>query len=118
MRMAEPSDQRLTSADAPAGMASETWAAWKTVLEDRAAFDGNPSATIRPGVQAHSESSVVRELLDHPDGRDELTFSDTLGTGGMGVVRLAEQRRMGREVAVKSLRPDVQSADAVEKLLG
>jgi serine/threonine-protein kinase len=98
-------------------MAHETWVAWKTVLDDRTVYDGNPSATIRPGVQAYSESSVVRALLAHPDGREELTFSDTLGTGGMGVVRLAEQRRMGREVAVKSLRSDVQSPDAVEKLL-
>ncbi len=101
----------------PDGMASETWTAWQTVIADSTVFDGDPSATIRPGIRDEGESSAVNALLASPDGRDELTFSDTIGTGGMGIVRLAEQKRMGREVAVKSLRPDVHGSDVVNKLL-
>jgi len=78
-------------------------------------YNGDPSATIRPnGVLG---SPAVAELLSQPNGRDDLAFGDTIGTGGMGVVRAAEQVRLGRTVAVKSLRPDVTGPDATHKLL-
>ncbi len=44
---------------------------------------------------------------------DRLILKETLGEGGMGVVRLAEQRSVGREVAVKTLRPAVDPSDGV-----
>ncbi|MCB9676054.1 MAG: protein kinase [Alphaproteobacteria bacterium] len=59
----------------------------------------------------------MAELLAHPDGRDELAFGTTIGTGGMGVVRTAEQVRLHRTVAVKSLRTDIDDPEATRKLL-
>lgn len=41
----------------------------------------------------------------------------TLGEGGMGVVRLAEQRSLVREVAIKSVRPTARGAGAALALL-
>ncbi|MEZ4316089.1 MAG: serine/threonine-protein kinase [Myxococcota bacterium] len=85
--------------------------AWETLA------DGDPSATIRPETSASGVSPAMVELLAHPDGRAELAFGDTIGTGGMGIVRAAEQVRLGRTVAVKSIRPEVSDQDATRKLL-
>ena len=46
-----------------------------------------------------------------------LKFMGTIGKGGMGLVRLAEQRSLGREVAVKGLRPDRVTEAAAAALL-
>jgi eukaryotic-like serine/threonine-protein kinase len=43
-----------------------------------------------------------------------LEFRETLGEGGMGIVRLALQRSVGREVAVKALKPHVTHASRSE----
>lgn len=50
-----------------------------------------------------------------PDGR--LAIERTLGEGGMGVVHLADQKTVGRKVAVKRLRDGTSDRDAVLKLL-
>jgi serine/threonine-protein kinase len=44
--------------------------------------------------------------LTGPDALRELEIGETIGQGGMGLVRIAEQLPMGRSVAVKTLRPD------------
>ncbi|MEM9072632.1 MAG: serine/threonine-protein kinase [Myxococcota bacterium] len=41
----------------------------------------------------------------------------TLGQGGMAIVRLAEQRSLGRQVAIKSLRSDAPAGDSTRALL-
>lgn len=40
------------------------------------------------------------------DSLRELELGETIGEGGMGLVRVAEQTAVGRSVAVKTLRPD------------
>jgi hypothetical protein len=48
---------------------------------------------------------AVAALVERGE-RAGLTLQGTLGTGGMSVVRLAIQESLGREIAVKTLRPD------------
>lgn len=64
--------------------------------------------------------NVIRTLprllgVDAPDVSPDLQLLGTLGEGGMGLVRLANQLALDREVAVKTLRN--QSLEAAPKLL-
>lgn len=71
------------------------------------ALKADPAETIRP----RGEEAPLAPL---PGGLSE--FGDTLGQGGMGIVRLATQRRLQRSVAVKSLK-DPTSTRARQHLL-
>ena len=78
-----------------------------------------PSSTIEP---PHAPSSgaiaaleALRALGASLGGRIDL--HDTLGEGGMGVVRLGTQTTLGRHVAVKTLRKGVTGADASLRIL-
>ena len=46
-----------------------------------------------------------------------LGILSTLGEGGMGIVQLGTQRSLGREVALKTLRPGVRTDDAMARLI-
>ncbi|MCB9674749.1 MAG: protein kinase [Alphaproteobacteria bacterium] len=64
-----------------------------------------PSATMAVG---SAPGDAERRALEALRGQVEpLALGATLGQGGMGLVRLGVQTRLGREVAVKTLRPGI-----------
>ena len=76
----------------------------------------DPRGTIQP--QEHASGKAYARALallqrlrttqaERADSRFEVT--DTLGIGGMGIVREANQVVLGRPVALKTLRPDQRS---------
>ena len=67
----------------------------------------SPSDTIVPSDMLDSASlRAIGALSDlaRTGGGDPLELQGTLGEGGMGIVRLAVQRSLGRQVAVKTLK--------------
>ena len=87
-----------------------------------AGVERNPNSTITPAQHTPDpEMAAAIELLRQmgPElGADKaLDIEGTLGEGGMGVVRLATQRSVGRKVALKTLRDGIDSKTAAAKLL-
>lgn len=82
-----------------------------------------PHSTIEPQRRTASAGRRALELLrqidggQDPGGAARLELAETLGSGGMGIVRLGEQVAMGRKVAVKTLRPEHTSDGAILKVL-
>ena len=86
-------------------------------LEDTVAQ--SPRSTIQPD-EVRLDSVGMRALARVGEARhiaEGLVIGATLGEGGMGLVRLAQQRSLGRQVAVKTLKPDAVSERATLRLL-
>jgi serine/threonine-protein kinase len=78
------------------------------------------SETIAPTVDAKGTASDrARQMLCRAveNRSNRLTLGETLGEGGMGLVLSAKQSDLGREVAVKTLRPEIDSSQAVVAML-
>ena len=78
-----------------------------------------PRATIVPGRTAVTAGNAalasLRALGGAVEGR--IALHRTIGEGGMGVVHLATQATVGREVAVKTLRAGAGDLDATLRIL-
>jgi serine/threonine-protein kinase len=78
----------------------------------------SPRATIEPERRHHtSDPALERFLGPIRAAGPRFAAGEVLGEGGMGVVRRAEQKALGREVAVKTVRPDRVAPAAVRKLV-
>lgn len=105
----------MTDAQGPsrptASLAREISAWLETVAADGATVTGVPRSTIIPTVVRVTE--VGRRALAQleqlsalsPTASGQLRHGATIGEGGMGVVRVAEQVALGRMVAIKTLKP-------------
>lgn len=87
------------------------------------AFTESPDVTIRPmpalgpAVLPGSITSPRASLHDLRGHRPDLTFDGVIGEGGMAIVRQATQLALHRKVAVKTLRPGMESNVALFALL-
>jgi len=81
-----------------------------------ATAEHRPSQTIDPPVRRPSLLDALLQKLES-DVDDRFSVERTLGEGGMGVVRLAEQIALGRKVAIKTLREEVIGNAPVQKVL-
>ena len=83
----------------------------------------NPSSTIEPANRSEVDTHGRQAVVDLGEQRNEqgiakgLALGDTIGEGGMGIVRSATQRSLGRRVAVKTLKANVKSDQATLRLL-
>lgn len=80
-----------------------------------------PRETIRPAAETAGSRGrrAVQELsrVSGSEAEAGIDLGETLGEGGMGVVRLGTQRSMGRKVAVKTARVEKRGEEATLKLL-
>jgi hypothetical protein len=99
---------------------------WKTLAMGQGGQAPRPGSTISPSHLRHSQElrALVRDLPtlvtareDAQQASGDLRVLQTLGQGGMGVVFLARQRSVGRDVAVKAIREDRRVDSARQGLL-
>lgn len=88
----------------------ETQAASTLVNVDARTIERHPRSTIVPASHRTPSATIARV-------RRELELLDTIGEGGMGVVRRGTQRALGREVAVKGLKEDHKDEHSASKLI-
>ncbi len=91
---------------------------WPSVALCAHTMARDPTATIKP--EWATPATVDRSAVESLPMAQELSDSimgveivETLGTGGMGVVRWGIQQSLQRDVAVKTLRPEISAPEAV-----
>lgn len=84
----------------------------EAAIRTLARVPSNPHSTIEPS--AKHASKALEELKA---SGTRFKPRSTLGEGGMGIVHLAEQLTLGRDVAIKTLKPEHSTPQAVLKLV-
>ncbi|MBA2661306.1 MAG: protein kinase [Bradymonadaceae bacterium] len=97
-------------------------AAWNGLAEDNQTMRLVSADTLEPLVVGLPEAFSIASLprlaaLDAVGAPGEYRVARTLGQGGMGVIRLAEQTSLFRNVAIKTLRTDQHYEGATLDLL-
>lgn len=90
---------------------------WDTLGITEADLMPQSNGTIRPHHLATPEVDWTALDTDQPTEKRPYQLHETLGEGGMGLVRLATQTSMKRTIAVKTLREDVVAPQAGEALV-
>jgi serine/threonine-protein kinase len=91
---------------------------WPSVSIHAEAMTLEPSLTIRPknGASDSAGHRALGGLASDVSQQIALDIESTIGEGGMGIVRLATQRSLGRKVVVKTLRRSGDPEDALRLL--
>ncbi|MBZ0232402.1 MAG: serine/threonine protein kinase [Deltaproteobacteria bacterium] len=105
------------------GLASDIEAWLETLAVDASrTLRQEPGSTIFPTKVRSTGGRKAMAMLEQlsglsPGASAQLKTGVTIGEGGMGIIRLAEQTALGRTVAVKTLKGDKQDAAAALDLL-
>jgi len=103
---------------------SEYAARVRTLNVDESVLRGPASASIRPAAPSEPSLEIVSgadevTVVADPNGAESgsIRLESVLGEGGMGVVHVARQVPLRRQVAVKSVRPEVSGPVPVRELM-
>ncbi len=96
-------------------------AMWETVAQEEDLDVSRAGETVAPadGFETFQRQKLLGGLPRIAPDREHSEFSvrETLGEGGRGLVRLARQTSLFREVALKTVRPDQMDPEATRDLL-
>ena len=95
----------------------------RSVLAELATLGMAPEDVVASPGQTLPRQSAAGSAIDGAlgpvleEGGERLRVRETIGEGGMGIVRLGTQVALDREVAIKSLRPDLRGPRPKARLL-